>query len=96
MNEIIRKNLWCQLGNVKQKDWLKAGVKLGLFVSSKLGKGSHAVIRDPNNPNINDINGLISTVQKKLYKEANQTIFKHLMAFGIKEDDIWKALKKLS
>lgn len=96
MNEIIRKNLWQQLDNVRQKDWIKAGERLELFVSYKMGKGSHAVIRDPNNPNLNDINGLITTVQKKLYKEANQTIFKHLMTFGIEEDNIWKALKRLS
>lgn len=92
---IQRRDLWEGLGNIKQKDWEKAGIRLGLNVSVKGGKGSHIVIRDSKYPDPVDIRGLIATVQKKLAKQHNQTIFKHLLDHGIPEDDIWKALKML-
>jgi len=92
---VSRKELWQGIGKVKQKDWKKAAMRLNLNVSVSGGKGSHIVIRDPNCQNQNDIDSLIATVQKNLAKQLNQTIFKHLLEYGISEDDIWKALKML-
>jgi len=94
--EIIRKNLWLQLNNIKRPDeWLKCAEKLGLRTTRSTSGTSHCTIRDPNNLDNDDIKSLIATVQKNLYKQANHTIFKNLMRFGIPEDDIWKALGKL-
>jgi len=91
-NRITHKDLWKSLDGVTQKNWESAADRLGLSFSYCYGKGSHAVIRDPQYPDPADIRGLIVTVQKNLYKQANRSIFKKLIDWGISEDDIWKAL----
>ena len=94
--DIRRKDLYNGLNNVKQSDWIKAAGILGLSAVKSISGGSHTYnIRDPKNPNPQDIQGLISTVQIHLYKQANQKILKRFIAFGIEEDKIWKALGKL-
>lgn len=95
MPEINHKDLWQGLGNITQSDWAKAGIRLGLNVSTKGGKGSHIVIRNHKYSNPSNIESLIATVQRNLGKIHNQTIFKHFLEHGIPEDDIWKALKML-
>lgn len=94
-DRIRNKDLWQGLGKIKQKDWIKAGRRLGLNVSTKEGKGSHAVIRDPKCQDPSDLRSLIATVQNDLGKQHNQTIFKHIIDFGIPEEKIWRALKML-
>ncbi len=93
---IKRKNLWIRLNNIKTpQEWLKASERLGLRTSRSTGGTSHCTIRDPKNVNDNDPRSLISTVQKNLYKQSNERIFKQILASGIAEDDIWKALGML-
>ena len=85
-----RKELRSKLDKVTQKEWMIVAERLGL--SCEGGKGSHCVIRNTKFP-INDVRSVISTVQSSLYREANLTIFKNLVNYGISEDDIWRALK---
>lgn len=92
-SRIIRKKLWPKLASIKkQKEWLDAADRLGLPYTSN-GSGHH-VIRNSKFPD-SDIRSLIATIQTNLYKEANQTIFKNLLNYGIPEDDIWRALELL-
>ncbi|MEK7185250.1 MAG: hypothetical protein AAB726_01380 [Patescibacteria group bacterium] len=80
-----------RLGNVSHKDWIKFAQSKGLLVLS--GHGSHyANIRNPNISDPKDPRGLISTVTKNCFKEANEEIFKRFLKFGIAEDEIWKGL----
>ena len=92
---IIRKNLWQSMEKITSADWCKAGQRLGLDVSTSYGRGSHAVIRNPQYPDPSDSRGLITTIPRHLYKDMNRRIFKQILFFGITEDDIWKALKML-
>jgi hypothetical protein len=94
-NRIAHKDLWKSLDGITQKNWESAANRLGLSFSYRFGKGPHAVIRDPQYPDPADTRGLIATVQKNLYKQANRSIFKKLRDWGISEDDIWKALELL-
>jgi hypothetical protein len=95
-DRIKRKNLWIGLNNIKTSDeWIRAANKLGLRTSKSTGGTSHSTIRDPNNMNNDDPKSLIATVQRNLYKQSNQGIFKQIINFGISEDDIWKALGML-
>ncbi len=89
---IKRRDLVRHFNNLRKGDWERATRKLNLIWDDEHGKGPHSVIRDPNFPNPSDTRGLIATVQKGLYYEANQSIFKNLRRKGIGEDDIWKAL----
>ncbi len=95
-DRIKRKNLWVRLNSIKQpRQWVTAAERLGLTVVSSSGGTSHVTIRDPSIPNREDIASLIATVQRNLYKQANQRIFKQILAFGKGEDDIWRALGML-
>ena len=92
-SRITRKNLWQRLSTIKnQREWLHAADRLGLPYTSH-GSG-HYVIRNNNFPE-SDYRSVIATIQTNLFKEANQTIFKNFLNFGIYEDDIWVALKLL-
>ncbi len=91
---IKRRDLYQRLNNVSQKDWKKAYRRLNLDFLEDYGKGSHGVIWDTQYP-MENMRGLIATVQKRLFKEANQGIFKNLIIYGVAEDEIWKALKIL-
>jgi len=94
-NDIKRKELWATLNNIRQSDWIRAAKKLKLdIIESK--NGSHTCnIRDPKNKNLDDVRGVIATLQINLYKQANRSIFNRLFDFGILEDDIWKAFDLL-
>lgn len=95
-DRIKRKDLWNRLNNIKKpQEWLKASERLGLRTTRSSSGTSHCAIRDPKNSNDDDPKSLIATVQKNLYKQANQGIFKEMINFGISEDDIWRALKML-
>jgi hypothetical protein len=96
-NELIKhKELWARLNNIRQNDWIKAAETLGLVVLKSTSGTSHThTIRDPKNQDPKDIRGLITTLQVNLYKQANQGIFISLVKFGMKEDDVWKALGML-
>jgi hypothetical protein len=92
-----RQELWDQLNNLKQRDWIKAAETLGIAVHySSSGTSHYLSLRDPSNPNPNDIRGLVSTVMPNLYKQANQKIFKKVLGFcvkkGISEDRVWESL----
>ena len=93
---VKRKELWARLNNIKKpQEWINAAEALGLRIARSTGGTSHCTIRDPKNPNNDDPKSLIATIQKNLYKQVNQGIFKEFLKFGIPEDDIWKALKML-
>jgi len=97
---IKRKDLWMGLNNVDQKDWIKAAEELGLLiVKSNSGTSHYITFRDPKNPNLDDIRGLVTTVTPNCYKQANRSIFKAILKYVTEnsgaEDDIWRALRKL-
>lgn len=83
------------MGNITSSDWRRCCDKLGLSVSISGGKGSHTIVRHPSYPDPSDTTGHITTIKDKLHKEANRTIFKQLLKFGIAEDNIWNALGML-
>lgn len=92
-SRIKRKDLWMGLNNINQSDWIKAAKKLGLrVVYSKSGTSHTVTLRDPNNLIDDNLNSLITTLQVNLYKEANRSIFKRIIDFGVSEDDLWEAL----
>lgn len=99
--DILRKELFANgLKNISQSDWTRAASKLGLTIlRSNSGTSHYLSLRDPKNIDPDDFKSLISVVMPNLYKEANKTIFKHILKYGknnnISEDDIWKALGKL-
>ena len=78
---IERKDLWQGLENIRQNDWGKVARKLGLDFNTSWGRGSHAVIRNPQFPDPSDIRGFITTIQKSLGKQHNQRIFKFIHIF---------------
>ena len=73
------------LSDLKQKDWIRACKKLDLIVDCSKGKGSHCLIKHP-------LRNKSYTIQKNLYKIANQKIFKKLQEWGFTEKDIKKAI----
>ncbi len=92
-----RQELWDQLNNLKQQDWVKAAKLLGIAVHYSASGTSHYLsLRDPSNPNPDDIRGLVTTVMPNLYKQANQKIFKKVLAYCAKkeipEDRVWESL----
>lgn len=93
---VKRKNLWQGMNDVTQRDWIMAAEKLNLRVVYSTSGTSHFVtVRDPKNPNNDDIGSLITTITPNCYKQANRGIFKQLRDFGVEEDDIWRALRML-
>lgn len=89
---VRRKELWKQLPKIKKKkDWINAGVKLGLKVTQSKGGSSHYALRYPNYENW-DIRGLVATIFDPVRKDMSESIFKQLLDKGYQEDDIWKAL----
>jgi len=99
--EIKRKDLWKGLNNVTQKDWIKVAEKLSLsIVKSNSGTSHYLNIRDPLNPDADDIRGLITTLTPNCFKQANMNIFLRILHFGLEkevftEDDVWRSLGKL-
>lgn len=86
-------DLWASLVRIKkQKQWIKAIERLGLEAIPS--KGSHYTARRPGYE-LQDMNGLVVTIQYHVRKDVNEEIFKTLMKKGFKEDDIWKALDML-
>ena len=74
------------LADIRQKDWIRACRKLGIDVDTRHGKGSHVLVKHPNNETK-------YTIQNDLFKIANQRIFSKLKEWGFDEDTIWKALR---
>ncbi len=73
------------LADITQRQWIRACRKLGLQVETKHGKGSHVLVKHPND-------GRKYTIQKNLNRLINQKIFKKLLEWEFGEDEIWKAL----
>jgi hypothetical protein len=99
-NDIENKELWKCLGNVTQSDWIKAAPHLDISVVKSNKGTSHFInLRDPKNPNPEDIRGLVTTVTPNCYKQYNEKIFKKILKFckknGKNENDVWKALGML-
>jgi len=93
-NDIERKDLYQRLANIKTVErWLQCAETLGLRVCR--GSKHPSTIRNPEMPDDNGQASLITVVPNNLYKEMNQRIFKELVKFKIKEDDIWKDLDML-
>jgi len=74
------------LSDIKQSDWIKACRKLGLEVNVKAGKGSHCLVKSPRS-------GEKYTIQRHLFNIVNLKIYKKLLEWGFKEEEIDKALK---
>ena len=73
------------LADLKQADWIKACKKLGLEISLKSGKGSHALIKHPKN-------NTKYTIQTDLYKILNQKYYKLLRGWGFTDEQLCDAL----
>lgn len=74
------------LSDVKQSDWIRACHKLGLIVDTKHGKGSHVLVKHPNN-------GMKYTLQRDLNRIINIKIFNKLKQWGFDEKTIFEALR---
>ena len=95
-NNIRRKDLFQRLGNIKrEEEWLSACKKLGLRICPGSKHSSTVRSSDPKLLNDTGKASLIAVIPTELHKIMNQKIFKELLKFGVKEDDIWKALNLL-
>ncbi|MEK7516304.1 MAG: hypothetical protein AAB562_01780 [Patescibacteria group bacterium] len=74
------------LADVKQSDWIRACRKLGLRVETRHGKGSHVLVKHPQN-------GSKYTIQYDLHRVINIKIFNKLKQWGLVEDAILEALR---
>jgi len=93
-NNIARKDLYKRLGNIKSREeWFKVAETAGLRIC-RGGKHPYT-IRDPRKPNDESKASLIAVIPNNLHKNMNQHIFKHILAYGVPEDVIWKALGML-
>ena len=93
-NNIIRKDLYKRLGNIKSREtWLKVAEAAGLRICRG---GKHPfTFRDPRMSVDESKASLIAVIPNYLHNKMNQEIFKHILAFGVEEDVIWKALDML-
>lgn len=74
------------LADIKQADWIRACTKLGLRVEKNRGKGSHALVKQPDGE-------ARLTIQSDLHKIINQKYFKKLIQWGFTEERIFEALR---
>lgn len=74
------------LSDIKQRDWIRACGKLGLHIDTSRGKGSHILVKHPQN-------GTSFTIQNDLFKVANIKISNKLKQWGFTEDQIYEALR---
>lgn len=91
-NEIVRKELYKGLGNIKKVEvWLKAAESLGFRVCRG---GKHpSTVRNSAMPEDNSTKSLIATIPNNLHRNMNQIIFKEMLRSGmVSEDELWKAL----
>jgi hypothetical protein len=100
MVKLQRGELTQQIKNLKQKDWLKACERLGLWVAEGGGKGSHVAVYCEVDCNRSNSNNLVLTVQKHLTPNIQTDKLKQLVAYGqhsgaYSEDDVWRALRIL-
>ena len=72
--------------DIMQARWIKACLKLGLFIDRGSGKGSHVLVKNPKT-------SVKYTVQYRLHKFINMKIFKKMMEWGFSEEQIWEVLK---
>ncbi len=93
---IANKDCLQRVGSLRQGDWLNCVQRLGFRLSSG---GRHPyTVRDPENPNDDDITSLITTIPYGLHKEINKKIAKQIILspitkrMGVTEKDIWIAL----
>ncbi len=90
---VENRNLWGSRGNIRLKNFFSAVEKLGLRVTQPNTGSSHSAIRRPD-VLTNGIESLISTIYEGMSKQAKGQVIKALLKYGIKEDDLWKALGK--
>lgn len=64
------------LADIKQRDWIRACRKLGLFIDTRRGKGGHILVKHPKN-------GMKYTIQSDLHKIINERILKKNEGMGI-------------
>jgi len=98
--EIKRGHLTARIKNLKQKDWVKASKKLGLWVPISGGKGSHKVAYVEEDCDRANSDNLVLTIQKKLIPQIQTDKLKQLVAYGAEsgefsEDDVWRVLGML-
>jgi len=95
-DRVNHKEFWQKLCNIKKKEvWFKAVKKLGLNITQPKGGSSHYAIRLPHYENW-DMKGFICNIYDPVRKDISEAIFKKLLKYGYKEDDIWKALGMLN
>lgn len=97
---IARGELLAAIKNLKQKDWVKAAKKLGLWVPDGGGKGSHKCAYVSENCNRSDSTNLVLAIPKKIIPQTQTDRLKQLVAYGqssgqFNEDDVWRTLKLL-
>ncbi len=74
------------LSDIRQRDWIIACGKLGLRVETNHGKGSHVLVKHPQD-------GRKYTIQHDLHRIINIKIFNKLRQWGFSEDQIYEALR---
>lgn len=90
--QIQRKHLWQSIGNLTEKDWMRAVPKLGFELTQPSGGSSHYSVRFKGFEK-EDIKGLVTNVYKGMRKDVHEKVFKAMIKIGeCKEDDIWIAL----
>ena len=89
-----------RLKQLRQKDWIKACKKLGIWIPSGGGKGSHVCGYREEDCDRSNSEMLVITIQKHLTPNIQTDKFKQLVAYGKQtgsytEEDVWKALKMM-
>jgi predicted RNA binding protein YcfA (HicA-like mRNA interferase family) len=81
-----------KLQGTRQKDWIRAGARLGFVVDTSRGKGSHVVWLNPDQIE----NGMVLpppvlTIPKNIYPVIVKKMFNQLKAQGVSEERIFEA-----
>ncbi len=71
---------------LKQKDWIKAYIRLGMLIDTKSGKGSHVKVINPNG------GFRPQTIPVHMHKFLSIELYKSLLEWGFSEDEIDAAL----
>lgn len=87
------KQLWESRGNIRLGNFLKGAERLGLRITQPNKGTSHFAVRKPDIVT-NGLESLITNVYEGMSKQAKGDVIKSLLKYGIKEDNLWKALDK--
>jgi len=93
---LARGELVERIHNYNQKDWIKACKKLGLPVSIRNGRGSHATVYKHDCPPGRK-ECCVVTLVKGMHQNIQRDFVKKVVCYGLQsgrytEDDVWRAL----